>query len=142
MFNAFQLLAIFCLLSIAKSFISSRLSHSRAPLSTLKVNGENLNVAVELSVPLGDGYQTIKCPMRPIFEKSTFFIATYNVPFDINIEKPPKGFPAPIVTKDGPEGEKVGDVLRAATCWSQGYVLCQLTVSYKQYLHRTHALQT
>lgn len=78
---------------------------------------------VGLDIPLGDGFQVIKCQFRPIFEKSEFFTVTYGVPFGLNVDKPAKGFPAPVVTKDSKEanGEKKGDVLRATTCWSQGF---------------------
>lgn len=72
-------------------------------------------------IPLGDGFKSVECKFRPIFANSIFFVTDYSVPFDINIEKPPKGFPAPIVTKAGPGGEQPGDVLRALTCWSQGF---------------------
>jgi hypothetical protein len=74
-----------------------------------------------VEVPLGDGYKEVIVNFRPLFAKSTFFVTTYDIPFSLNIEKPPRGFPAPVVTKDGKGGEKVGDVLRATTSWSQGF---------------------
>ena len=43
----------------------------------------------------GEGYQTVSCDFRPIFQSSIFFTKTYDVPFSLNIEKPPKNFPAP-----------------------------------------------
>lgn len=61
--------------------------------------------AVQVEVALGDGYKSVSCEFLPIFYNSTFFTVTYPIPFGLNIEKPPKGFPAPIVTKDsGIEG--------------------------------------
>ena len=45
----------------------------------------------------------------------------YDVPFDLGVDKPTKEFPCPVVKKEGKGGEKIGDVLRAATCWSQGF---------------------
>ena len=60
-----------------------------------------------VSIPLGEGYKTVECKFLPLFEKSEFLVVTYQVPFSLNIEKPPKGFPAPIVNKDGKGGEKV-----------------------------------
>lgn len=56
--------------------------------------------AVQVEVALGDGYKSVSCEFLPIFYNSTFFTVTYPIPFGLNIEKPPKGFPAPIVTKD------------------------------------------
>ena len=56
-----------------------------------------------------------------MFENSFVFLVTYNVPFGLNVEKGPKGCPCPIVVKDGTGGEKAGDLLRAITCWSQGF---------------------
>jgi hypothetical protein len=56
------------------------------------------------------------------------------VPFSLNIEKPdrkkPGYLPAPIVTAPGQlgaAGEQVGDVLRATTCWSQGFQAAGIT---------------
>jgi hypothetical protein len=79
--------------------------------------------SVKVNIPLGDGYQVAALDFFPLFESSEFFTVTYNVPFGLNVEKPPKGFPAPIVTKSSPKegGEVKGDVLRATTCWSQGF---------------------
>lgn len=78
---------------------------------------------VQVDVFLGDGYKTTSLNFLPLFESSTFFTVTYEVPFGLNIEKPPRGFPAPVVSKDGSreDGEKVGDVLRATTCWTHGF---------------------
>ena len=52
-------------------------------------------------------------------------MTTVQVPFDLNVE--PQGLQVgekvvkmPTVTKDGKGGEKVGDILRATTCWTQG----------------------
>ena len=77
--------------------------------------------SVEVLIPLGEGYESMNCRFRPLFGNSTFRVVTYKVPFNLNIEKPPRGFPAPIVTKTGEQGELVGDALRATTCWSQGF---------------------
>jgi hypothetical protein len=82
---------------------------------------------VDMMVPMGDGYAPLECTFRRVFEKSTFFITSYDVPFGLNIDKPPKGCPAPIVTKDGKAGEKAGDLLRATTCWSQGFSAAGVT---------------
>ena len=92
------------------------------------------NEVVTLRVPLGkkvngegvDG-EGVEASFRPLFASSEFFLVKYKVPFSLNIERPPKNFPCPIVSKDGPEGEKVGDVLRATTCFSQGFQAAGLT---------------
>ena len=65
---------------------------------------------VQVDVPLGEGFKDISCEFRPIFFKSRFFTVTYDVPFDLNVQPPPKGFPAPIVSKDSSnaDGEKEG----------------------------------
>lgn len=77
--------------------------------------------ATFLDISLGEGYKDINVKFMPVFEQSTIFSVTFDVPFGLNIDKPPKGFPCPIVTKDGSNGEKKGDILRATTCWSQGF---------------------
>eukprot|EP01035_Chromulina_nebulosa_P017201 gene17202-22721_t len=75
-----------------------------------------------LSKLRGEGYQDLICPFKPLYQKSEFVVVTYDVPFSLNVDKPVRGeVPAPVVTKDGTNGEKVGDILRATTCWSQGF---------------------
>ena len=59
---------------------------------------------VVIEVPLGDGFGPVKIQFRPIFAKSTFYVTSYDVPFGLNIDKPPSGFPAPIVKKAGELG--------------------------------------
>lgn len=105
--------------SIGKSFLTNK-SKTYNSYSKTKLLAANNKVAT-LFIPLGDGYQDIECKFRPLFQNSTFFVTSYDVPFGLNIDKPPKGFPAPIVSKDGTGGELKGDVLRATTCWSQGF---------------------
>ncbi len=56
---------------------------------------------VVIEVPLGDGFGPVKIQFRPIFAKSTFYVTSYDVPFGLNIDRPPDGFPAPIVKKAG-----------------------------------------
>ena len=94
------------------------LSMSSNPIESKNDDGKRV---VTCMVPLGAGYQPLEVPFRPLFAKSEFVVVTYAVPFGLNVEKPPKNFPAPMVTKDGSGGEKVGDVLRATTCFSQGF---------------------
>ena len=86
------------------------------------MSGNQVGKVVELEVPMdGENVKPIPISLRPIFANSEFLVVTYDVPFGLNVDKPPKNFPAPIVTKDGKGGEKVGDVLRATSCWSQGF---------------------
>lgn len=77
----------------------------------------------KVSVLLGPNNTPTDFNIRPIFEKSTIFVKKYRLPFNLNIEKPPQGFPAPVVNKDSaaPDGERVGDVLRATTAWAQNF---------------------
>ena len=69
-------------------------------------------------MPLGDGFKDVVAEFRPLFKFSEFIVVNYSVPFSLNVEQE-QGFP--IVTKSGPGGEKTGDILRATTCWSQGF---------------------
>ncbi len=88
----------------------------------VRMSSNQVGKVVELEVPMdGENVKPIPISLRPIFAKSEFLVVTYDVPFGLNVDKPPKNFPAPIVTKDGKGGEKVGDVLRATSCWSQGF---------------------
>lgn len=87
----------------------------------------NGNKIVTLQIPLGKGFQDVEAQFRPLFASSEFLTISYKVPFSLSVDRPPKNFPAPIVTKDGPGGEKVGDVLRATTCFSQGFQAAGVT---------------
>ena len=51
---------------------------------------------VSIDVELGDGFKALPCKFKPIFGKSRFFVSTIEVPFSIDVERPPRGFPAPI----------------------------------------------
>lgn len=110
--------------------------NNRSPLSSLtalfstKQNDPNARVVsdstVSLSIPMGAGYEPLTFKLKPLFKKSKFLVVTYPIPFDLNLERPPKGFPAPVVSKDNAERDEQkeleGDVLRGATAWSQSYL--------------------
>ena len=50
-------------------------------------------------------------------EPSSIIEVRYKVPFGLNVE-PQNGLA--VCTKDGPNGEKVGDILRFTTQWTMG----------------------
>lgn len=102
--------------------LPSRLAHSLQMSRGGNKIAPNVKPTV-VKIDLGDGYAPVSLDFFPLFESSSFFTVTYAVPFGLNIEKPPPGFPAPVVNKDSGKagGEKVGDVLRATSCWSQGF---------------------
>jgi len=91
------------------------------------------NRIVTLQVPLGKGWQPVEASFRPLFSQSELFMITYKVPFSLNVDRAPKNFPCPIVTKDGPGGEKEGDVLRATTSFSQGFNAAGVTSDIAQF---------
>lgn len=109
---------------------------NRSPLSSLtalfstKQNDPNARAVsdstVSLSIPMGAGYESLTFKLKPLFKKSKFLVVTYPIPFDLNLERPPKGFPAPVVSRDNAERDEQkeleGDVLRGATAWSQSYL--------------------
>lgn len=75
---------------------------------------------INIEVPMGEGFQPAKTKMRPLFEASELYTVEYSVPFDLNVA-PEKGFPAPVMTREGTKGELPGDALRAFTCWTKGF---------------------
>lgn len=77
---------------------------------------------VVIEVPLGDGFGPVKIQFRPIFAKSTFYVTSYDVPFGLNIDKPPAGFPAPIVKKAGELG--LSHLCRCHTRHVNGFLSC------------------
>ena len=115
---------IMILVNAVTGFFHSPLIARKSNSGTISMNTQETTI----QIPLGDGFKSVECKFRPLFANSMFFVTDYDVPFDINIEKPPKGgIPAPIVTKDGKGGEQKGDVLRALTCWSQGFSAAGVT---------------
>jgi hypothetical protein len=119
-----QILIVILLLGqLTNGFVPARFQTRRASRSESALSGvDQVGKVVELEVPMdGENVMPIPISLRPIFASSEFFVVTYDVPFGLNVDKPPKNFPAPIVTKDGKNGERVGDVLRATSCWSQGF---------------------
>ena len=99
-------------------------SQSLNPQSTL-LRLSDLNKEFSVQVPLGEGIKDYTLKLRPLFENSEVFVTTLPIPFTLNIE--PQGLQLgkkviklPTVTKDGTNGEKRGDILRATTCWVQG----------------------
>ena len=70
---------------------------------------EPLALTVNLK-PLGKA----KIRFKPVFAASEAVGVTYPLPFELNVEQ--KGGMA-VVTKDGPGGEKAGDVLRYCSEW-------------------------
>ena len=90
----------------------------QATTEGLDGNGKRI---VTVEVELGKGFMPIDTTFRPLFAKSEFVVVSYKVPFSLNVERAPKNFPCPIVTKDGTGGERKDDVLRATTCFSQGF---------------------
>jgi len=95
-----------------------------AGVSSVDSNG---NKIVKVVIPMSKPYLPVEASFRPLFASSEFLLVSYKVPFDLNIERPPKSFPCPICSKDGPGGEKEGDVLRATTSFSQGFQAAGVT---------------
>ena len=114
------LLVVLVTAQIAYGFVPYRFGARTAVRGLSAI--DQVGKVVELEVPMdGENVKAVPISLRPIFANSEFFVVTYDVPFGLNVDKPPKNFPAPIVTKDGKNGEKVGDVLRATSAWSQGF---------------------
>ena len=76
---------------ILNGFIIVPLKASSRGLQLLATPSE-----VSIDVELGDGFKALPCKFKPIFGKSRFFVSTIEVPFSIDVERPPRGFPAPI----------------------------------------------
>lgn len=109
-------------LATTNAFLST--IHRTATRASPLFDQKDVIVTVDVPMDFGleaTGAKDLPIQFRPIFSNSEFFVVTYDVPFGLNVDKPPKNFPSPIVTKDGTNGEKVGDVLRATSCWSQGF---------------------
>ena len=117
----YSFIFIFLTFALTNAFHVSRVRRVVHPTLCMSNTPKKNTKLYKVKIGLGEGYQPITTTFRPIFRNSKFFTVEYDIPFGLNIEKPPKGFPAPIVNKDSKGGEKVGDVLRATTCWSQGF---------------------
>lgn len=84
---------------VATSLAQTAADDAEPPAAAAPTDQKGRIVVIE--VPLGDGFGPVKIQFRPIFAKSTFYVTSYDVPFGLNIDKPPSGFPAPIVKKAG-----------------------------------------
>lgn len=62
-------------------------------------------------------YGTANMKFKPLLVESEVVVVRYQLPFGLNAE--PRGRVA-VITKDGPGGERVGDILRFTTQWKQG----------------------
>ena len=102
------LLVVFCVdVSFSLQFgqIHSRRNSFRIPLTRQLMSADGAPAVppaepeapnqkgriVVIEVPLGDGYNKVKVKFSPIFAKSKFFVSTVDVPFSLNVEKPPDG---------------------------------------------------
>mmetsp|Transcript_32231 Transcript_32231/g.71016 ORF Transcript_32231/g.71016 Transcript_32231/m.71016 type:complete len:206 (-) Transcript_32231:147-764(-) len=121
--------------SFASSASVSKASASASASARLSMSSKDEREQVTVEIDLGPDYKPVTCDFRPIFFNSTFFTVNYPVPFGLNIEKPPRGFPCPIVNKDSKRegGEMTGDVLRATTSWSQGFNAAGATSDIMQF---------
>ncbi|KAJ1387118.1 hypothetical protein B484DRAFT_409986, partial [Ochromonadaceae sp. CCMP2298] len=86
--------------SFASSASVSKASASASASARLSMSSKDEREQVTVEIDLGPDYKPVTCDFRPIFFNSTFFTVNYPVPFGLNIEKPPRGFPCPIVNKD------------------------------------------
>jgi hypothetical protein len=59
---------------------------------------------------------TAEVRLPPILEKSELVVVRYDLPFGLDAA-PDKKMGQVVVTKDGANGEKVGDILRQTTYW-------------------------
>jgi hypothetical protein len=98
------------------------------PSIAMAAEGESPAVrkVFNVQIPLGEGYKPVVTKFRPLFENSQLFITSYPVPFSLNVEPSKDSFKLPIVTKDGSRGEKIGDILRATTCWTKGEIFTNI----------------
>jgi len=90
---------------------------SRPSLHRLHMSESPLEVAITMP-PSSSGLQAqIKFPPVVQGRPSEVVEVRYKLPFGLNVE-PQKGLA--ICTKDGPGGEKIGDVLRYTSQWTMG----------------------
>lgn len=113
----------FFLLLINQSVSWRGVSRSSLLRHAMVMTSSGSAVTIMVPIILGESVIPTGVKLQPIFAKSEFYTKTYKMPFNINIEKPPKGFPAPVVNKDtnAADGERIGDVLRATTAWAQNF---------------------
>lgn len=48
-----------------------------------------------IEIDLGPGFKPLQMGLLPVFEQSEFIKLDFDVPFGLNIEKPPRNFPCP-----------------------------------------------
>lgn len=94
-----------------------------APLASItneRATGQLLQaspVTITVDLPPTGSDRTATMKIEPVLSASEFVEIRYAVPFDLSVE--PKDNLA-VCTKDGPGGERVGDVLRYTSQWTLG----------------------
>ena len=100
--------------AVQPEFATTALLESKE--STAAVGDNKFELTVDLP-PSGSGLQA-QMKLKPILSvPSEIFVVRYKIPFGLDVE--PRNNLA-VCTKDGPGGEKVGDVLRFTTQWKLG----------------------
>jgi hypothetical protein len=78
-----------CTISI-DAYALNNMRRMRTPTS-LQAKEESDERIFRVEIPMGEGYQSVITNFRPIFAKSTIFVTTYEIPFNLNVDKPPAG---------------------------------------------------
>ncbi len=71
----------------------------------------------KLRIDLGGGTGG-NLKFKPLLPDSDAVVVRYPVPFGLNVDRDARG--VAVCTKDGPGGERAGDILRYTTAWSLG----------------------
>jgi hypothetical protein len=133
MFVSFQLLLfIACTIQRVESFlptsnhvVTTASTTTGAPLTnrallSLNMANDSNNQLLEMEInmpPSNSGLQA-QIKLKPILDgRSELIQVRYKLPFGLDVQ--PKNGMA-VCTKDGPGGEKVGDVLRLSSQWTMG----------------------
>ena len=102
-------------LSSTSAFVSP--AATRAQHDT-RLFAEDALLEIEMNMPPTSSGVVARLKFPPVFsEPSEIVMVRYGLPFGLNVE--PQNNLA-ICTKDGPGGEKVGDVLRYTSQWTMG----------------------
>mmetsp|Transcript_9103 Transcript_9103/g.11213 ORF Transcript_9103/g.11213 Transcript_9103/m.11213 type:complete len:191 (+) Transcript_9103:65-637(+) len=113
-------LYLFCILSthMITAAFHIPLPHHRRSFTLMPLMSSSEPIEIMVRLPPTQSALMAQLKVQPVLTTPSEFVEVrYNVPFGLAVE--PKNNMA-VVTTDGPNGEKVGDILRYTSMWSMG----------------------
>jgi hypothetical protein len=116
--STFLLLVVLSAASMATGFVvpPAQQTFSRGIVSTQQTERDDFEFSFEIPKKGIADVGTAEVRLPPVLEESELVVVRYDLPFGLDAA-PDEKIGQVVVTKDGQNGEKVGDILRQTTYW-------------------------